>query len=157
MGGQGEERQGVGKLQEKFQGLFSGQKRFGSTKPTNHGFESAANLNEVQDDKIELIENYHDSEQINAMANTTNSMVELCTQLAVAKAELGVQISELNTRIDLLTKMVEKLAIPTPTKTTTMRRIGHCPKCENRHEKGMSWEDENNAANRPPNWKLVKP
>ena len=69
------------------------------------------------------------------MENTTNLMVELCAQLAVAKAEQGAQIAELNTKIDLLTKMVEKLAIPKPTKTTTTRRIGNCPKCEKRHEK----------------------
>ena len=103
------------------------------------------------------MERNHDLEQINAMANTTNSMVELCAQLAVAKAEQRVQIAELNTKIDLLTKMVEKITIPTPTKTTTRRRIGNCTKCKKRHEKGMCWEGKKNAANRPPNWKLVKP
>ena len=71
---------------------------------TNHGFESAANLNEVKDDEMELMERSHDSEQINEMENTTNSMVALCAQLAVAKAEQGAQIAELNTKIDLLIK-----------------------------------------------------
>ena len=35
---------------------------------------------------MEIMERSHDSEQINVMANTTNSMVEMCAQLAVAKA-----------------------------------------------------------------------
>ena len=96
-------------------------------------------------------------EQINAMANTTNSMLELCAQLAVAKAEQGANISQLNTKIDQLTKLVEKLATQTPTTTPTMGRIGHCTKCEKRHEIVMCWEDEKNAAKRPPNWKSVKP
>ena len=86
---------------------------------------------------MELMERNHDLEQINVMANTTKSMVELCAQLAVAKAEHGAQISELSTKIDLLTKMVEKLAIPKPTKTTTTRRIGNCLKYKKRHKKGM--------------------
>ena len=106
---------------------------------------------------MELMEKYHDLEQINAMANTTSSMVELCAQLVLAKEEQGAHIAELNTKIDMPTKMVEKLAIPTPMKTTTTRRIKNCPKCEKRHKKGMCWEDEKNAANRPPNWKAVKP
>ena len=42
---------------------------------------------------MEIMESSHNYEQINAMANTTNSMVELCAQLAVAKAEQGVQIA----------------------------------------------------------------
>ena len=91
------------------------------------------------------------------MAITTNSMVELCAQLAVAKAEQGAHIVELNTKINLLTIMEEKIAIPTPKRTTTTRRIRNCPKCEKRHEEGMCWEDKKNAANRPPNWKSVKP
>ena len=78
-------------------------------------------------------------------------MVELCAQLVVVKAEQGAQIVELNTKIDLLSKMLEKLATPTPTKTMTTRRIGHCTKCEKRHEIGMCWKDEKNAAKRPPN------
>ena len=52
--------------------------------------------------------------------------------------------------------MVEKLATTTPMKTTTMRRIGHCTKCEKRHEIGICWEDDKNAAKRPTNWKSVK-
>ena len=91
------------------------------------------------------------------MANTSKSMVELCAQIAVAKLEQGAHIAEINTKIDLLTKMVEKLAIPKPTKTTTTRRIGNFPKCEKRHKKGMFWEDEKNASNRPPNWESLKP
>ena len=140
-----------------FKDYYQAKKRFGSTHPTNHGFESVANLNEVQDEEMKLMERNHDSEQINAMAKTTNSMVELCAKIAVAKAEQGTQIAELKMKIDLLTKMSEKLVIPTPKKTTTTRRIGNITKCEKRHEKGICWEDKNNAANRPPNWKLVKP
>ena len=102
---------------------YQPKKRFGSTQPTI--FETEVNLNEVHEEEMELMERNHDLEQINAMANTTNSMVELCAQLAVAKAAQRVQIAELNTKIDLLTKMVEKLATPTPTTTPTTRRIGH--------------------------------
>ena len=57
----------------------------------------------------------------------------------------------------LAVEMVEKLAIPAPTKTTTTRTIGKFPKHEKRHKKGMCWEEEKNAVNRPPKWKLVKP
>ena len=80
---------------------------------------------------MEIMKRSHYSEQINAMANMTNSMVEMCAQLAVAKAEQGAQIGKLNTKIDQLTKMVEKLATPTPTTTPKTRRIGHCTKCKN--------------------------
>ena len=50
------------------------------------------------------------------MANTTNSMVEMCAQLALAKAKRGAQIAELNTKIDLLTKMIENLQSQRPRK-----------------------------------------
>ena len=69
-----------------FKDYYQAKKRFGSTQTTNHGFNSAVNLNEVKDDEMEIMERSHDSEQINAMANTTNLMVELYAQLAVAKA-----------------------------------------------------------------------
>ena len=118
---------------------YQAKKRFGSTQTTNHGFESAENLNEVKDDEMEIMDRIHDLEQINAMANTTNSMVELCAQLASPKTEQGAQIAELNTKVDLPTKMVKKLATPMPMKTTTTRRIGHCTKCKKRHEIGMCW------------------
>ena len=72
-----------------FKDYYQDNKRFGSTQTTNHGFESATNLNEVKNNDMEIMERSHDSEQINAMANTTNSMVELCTQLEVAKTEQG--------------------------------------------------------------------
>ena len=123
----------------------------------NNGFESAANLNEAKDDDMELMERSHDLKQMNVMANTKNSIVELCAQLAVAKEELGTQIKELNTKIDMISKMVEKLATPTPTKTTATTIIRHCTMCKKRHENGIFWEDEKNAAKRPPNWKSVKP
>ena len=35
-----------------FKDYYQAKKRFGSTQMTNHGFESAANLKEVKDDKI---------------------------------------------------------------------------------------------------------
>ena len=110
---------------------------FGITQKTNHGFESAANLNEVKNDDMEIMEKSHDSEQINAMANTTNSMVELCAQISVAKAEQGAHIAQLNKEIDRLIKLVERLATPTPTTTPTTRRIGHCTECKEHHEIGM--------------------
>ena len=102
-----------------FKDYYQAKKRFGITQNTNHGSESAANFNEVKNDEMEIMERSHDSDQINAMANTTNSMVDLCAQLAVSKAEQGAQIAQLNTKIDRLTKLVEKLATPTPTKTPT--------------------------------------
>ena len=58
-----------------FKDYYQSKKRFGSTQPTIHGFESAENLNKVQEEEMELMERNHDSEQINVMANTTNSMV----------------------------------------------------------------------------------
>ena len=39
-----------------FKEYYQSKKHFGSTQPANHGFESAANLNGVQDDEIKLIE-----------------------------------------------------------------------------------------------------
>ena len=68
-----------------FKDHYQAKKRFGSTHITDHGFESTVNLNEAKNDEMELMERSHDSEQINAMANTTNLMVELCVKLAVAK------------------------------------------------------------------------
>ena len=41
---------------------YQAKKHFGSTHPTNHGFESAANLNEVKDNEIEIMERSHDLE-----------------------------------------------------------------------------------------------
>ena len=63
---------------------------------------------------MKIIERSHDSEQINAMANTTNSMVDLYAQLAVAKSEQGAQISQLNTKIDRPKKLIEKLQLQHP-------------------------------------------
>ena len=70
---------------KNFKDYYQAKKRFGSTQTTNHGFKIAVNLNEVKDDKMEIMERSHNSEQINAMANTTNLMVELHAQLAAAK------------------------------------------------------------------------
>ena len=134
-----------------FNNYYQAKKRFGITQKTNHGFEKVANLNEVKIDEIEIMERSHNSEQINAMANTTSSMIYLCAQLTVAKAEKGAKIAQLNTKIYWLTKPVEKITTPTPTTTKTTRKIGHCIKCKKRHEIGMCWEDEKNAARRPPN------
>ena len=142
MGGQGRDQQKIKKnLQESFKEYYQAKKWFGSMQTTNHGFESGANLNKVKNEKMDIMKRSHDSDQINAMANMTKLMVELCVQLEVAKAEQGAQIPELNTKIDQLTKMVEKLATPTLTKPPTTRRIGHCTKCEKRHEIEMCWED----------------
>ena len=87
-----------------FKDYYQAKKRFGSMQTTNHGFESAANLNEVKNDEIEIMERIHGLEQINVMANTTKSMVELCAQLALAKAEQVAHIAQLNTKIDRLKK-----------------------------------------------------
>ena len=82
----------------------------------------------------------------------------MCAALAVAKAEQGEQISKLATKIDLLTKLVEKLFSqkPTPATTTTNKKYMDCDKCDKRHKKGMCWEDKKNAANWTMNWKSVK-
>ena len=55
-----------------FKDYYQAKKRFGITQKTNHGFESAANLNEVKNDEMQIMERRHDSKHINAMANTTN-------------------------------------------------------------------------------------
>ena len=101
---------------KNFKGYYQSKKHFGSTQPTNQGFESAANLNEGQEEEMELMERNHNSEQINAMTNTTKSMVEMCAQIAVAKAEQEPQSAELNTKIDLLTKMVKNSQSQSPQK-----------------------------------------
>ena len=71
------------------------------------------------------MESNHNSEQINAFQETSQSMVEMCAALAVAKAEQGEQIAKLMKKIDLLTKLVEKLLSqkPTPATTTTTKNI----------------------------------
>ena len=132
------------------------KKRFGSTQPTGH--ESAANLNEVHEEEIKIMESNHNSEHINAFQEKSQSMVEMCAALAVVKADQGDQIDKLTTKIDLLTKLVEIFLShkPTPATTTTNKEYMDCDKCDKRHEKGMCWEDEKNAANRPRNWKSVK-
>ena len=97
------------------------------------------------------MESNHNSEQINAFQETSQSMVEMCAALVVAKAEEGEQIAKLTTKIDLLTKLVGKLLSqkPTPATTMTNKKYMDCDKCDKRHEKGMCWEDEKNAVNRP--------
>ena len=122
------------------------------------GLESAANLNEVHKEEMKIMESNHNSEQINACQETSQSMVELCATLAVAKAEQGVQIAKLTKKIDLLTKLVEKLLSQQPAlaTTTTTKKYMDCDKCDKRHKKGMCWEDEKNAANWTMNWKSVK-
>ena len=89
MGEQGGDRQTWEKCNKFVKEYYQAKKPFGSTQPTNHGFESAENLNEVQEEEMELMERNHDLEKINATENTTNSMVELCAQLTVAKVEQG--------------------------------------------------------------------
>ena len=56
---------------------------------------------------MKIMESNHNSEQINAFQETSQSMVEMYAALAVAKAEQGEQIAKLKTKIDLLTKFVE--------------------------------------------------
>ena len=97
-----------------------------------------------------------DSKQMNQMANTTVKMVNICKQLEAAKVEQGAQISKLNTKLDALTKMVEKLRKLNKMTSTTEKTQGKCKTCNKHHKKGLCWEEEKNAALRPPNWKLVK-
>ena len=57
-------------------------------------------------------------------------MVDMCAALAVAKVEQGDQNAKLTTKIDLLTKLVEKLLSqkPTPATTTTTKKYMDCEK-----------------------------
>ena len=65
-------------------------------------------------------------------------MVEICSALAVAKEEQGDQIDNLTTKIDLLTKLVEKpLSQKLTPATTTTKKYIDCKKCNKRHEKVM--------------------
>ena len=139
-----------------FKESYKTKKRFGSTQPTV--YESAANLNEVHKEEMKIMESNHNSEQINTFQETSQSMVELCAALEVAKAEQEEHIAKHTTKIDLVTNLVEKLLShkPTPATTTTNKKYIDCDKCDKRHKKGMCWEDEKNAANRPRNWKSVK-
>ena len=57
--------------------------------------------------------------------------------------------------MDELTKMVETLK-PTKGTSTPNNRNNKCPLCNKGHKKGGCWEDEKNAAYRPPNWKAGK-
>ena len=43
------------KCKKFFKDYYQSKKRFGIMQPTNHGFESAANLNEVQEEEMELM------------------------------------------------------------------------------------------------------
>ena len=52
-----------------FKELYKTKKRFGSMQPT--GFESAANLNEVHEEEMEIMESKHYLEQINAFQETS--------------------------------------------------------------------------------------
>ena len=92
-----------------FKERYKTKKCFGSTQQT--GFESAANLNEVHKEEMKIMESNHNSEHINAFQETSQSMVDMCAALAVAKAEQGDQIAKLTTKIDLLTKLVENFCL----------------------------------------------
>ena len=85
------------------------------------------------------MESNHNSEQINTFQETSQSMVEMCAALALAKADQGEQKAKLTTKIDLLTKLVGKLLPqkPTPSTTTTYKKYMDCEKCDKRHEKVM--------------------
>ena len=104
---------------------------------------------------IDYLDRMHDSEQINQMATTTNTIVELCQQLTKAKVDQGNQIGILITKMDELTKIVEKLK---QTKGTVTLKNGNkkCPLCKKGHKKGKCWENEKNAADSSTNWKSVK-
>ena len=78
--------------------------------------------------------------------------------LPEANADQGDQIAKLTKKKDQLNKLLEKVLAqkPTPATTTTYKKYMDCYKCDKRHEKGMCWEDEKNAANCPRNWKLAR-
>ena len=65
-------------------------------------------MNEFLEEEMKIMEWNHNSEQINAFLETSQSMVEMCAALAVSKAEQGDQIAKLTKKKDLLTKLVEK-------------------------------------------------
>ena len=77
----------------------------------------------------------HGSEQINQMATTTNTMVELCQQLTKAKVAQGSQIAISITKMDGLKKMVENLK-PTKGMSTPNSSIKKFPLCNKGHKKG---------------------
>ena len=54
-----------------FKERYKTKKRFGSTQPT--GFESASNLNEVDEEEMKIMESNHNLEQINAFQETSQS------------------------------------------------------------------------------------
>ena len=74
---------------------------------------------------MKIMESYHNSELINAFKETSQSMVEMCAALAVAKTEQGEQIAKITTKLDLLTKLVEMFLSqkPTPATTTKTKKI----------------------------------
>ena len=96
-----------------FKKFYQLKKRYSNARPGKHWSESAVNVSEWEHtnnyEAIEYLERPHDSEQINQMATATNTMVEICQQLTEAKVEQGNQITILITKMDELTKMVEKL------------------------------------------------
>ena len=98
-------------------------------------------MNEVHKEEMENRESKHNSEHINAFQETSQSMVDRCAALAVAKAEQGHQTAKLTTKIDQLTKLVEKLfsSKPTPATTTTTKKYMDYKKCDKHHEKRMCW------------------
>ena len=75
------------------------------------GYELAANLNEFHEEEMKIMESNHNSEQIHTFQETSQSMVEMCAALAVAKADQGDQIAKLTTKIDLLTKLVKNFCL----------------------------------------------
>lgn len=130
-----------------FKEFYKKEKRFGGTQAK--GFEQAANLEIVHEEEMEEMDN---DDHLNAFQATTASMITLAAGMAVAKKESEEQIKKLTSKIDHLAALVEKLV----SKQRNEIKIANCDKCKKRHPKGMCWEDEENAADRPRYWKSAK-
>ena len=139
-----------------FKLYYKKEKRFGGTQAKT--FEQAANLELVHEEELEQMENNHSSDHLNAFQSTSASMISLAAGMAVAKKESEEQMKGLTSKIDRLATLVEKLLAKTSDTNDTGidRRPPICDDCKKRHHKGMCWEDEKNAANRPVYWKSTK-
>ena len=104
---------------------------------------------------MEEMENEHNDDHLNAFQATSASMITLAAGMAVAKKESEEQIKKLTSKIDHLATLVEKL-LSKKSEQRNENKPSKCDKFKKRHPKGLCWEDEENAADRPRYWKSAK-